>query len=552
MITTRKVAAVGFALTMILSSGPSAWADDPSPAPSGAETQEEELDKEGDAWRVRPNAAADGASRNYFVVKAEPGASIADVMVVENLSERAQTLEIYGQEAVLTPDGKYSAPPGRAAEGSFGEWIVPTKETVTLEPLKSAEIPFTISVPAGATPGDYDGAIFTARQAPTVQDGEQMVLDLRVGVRIHLRVLGEVAPSLEVSNVTAVRLAPWWNPLPASTGMSFTVTNAGNVRVTAKATAEVVADYIFRKDRRTAMTSAMTPELLPGSSAVFSAESVETSGAWAQGPVFAGLWEFGKQTYTVYLVNGQVPESDITAPTAKVTIEVWRIPWIPAALAAFILLLIIRGLLRLIFRKSLARRRRRRDALQEWKRQVKSAKKRGVAPPPKPAAAMKKPPEAGPEAKPDEVVPAAKPEPPAAKPPEAAPATAAPAEAKTGGEPEAAPPEIPPTRARGRHAADVQAEPEGPPATSPEAAPGTPPENLPAVPPEVPPATPPEAAPVVPPKDPPAVPPKDPPVAPSEATPPEAAPIIPPTTSPEAPPGTPPATSPEAPPEPQP
>jgi len=342
----------GFATT-------SARADEPTPqgqaaSPSGALSDESM--RQANAWRVRPAPSTSGESRNYFVLEADPGAAIADVMVVENLSGEAKTLQVYGQEALLTPDGKYSAPAGRPIEGSFGKWISPSVETVTIEPYATVEVPFTIAVPQGATPGDYDGAVFTTLSEPTDQNGKQVVLDFRVGVRVHLRVKGDLGPRLEISEVTPVRLTPWWNPFPADVGVSFKVTNTGNVRISGKVVTGVVADYLWRKERQSGLDSVESPELLPGSSIVFSAEPVAESGAWAQGPHFTGLWEFGKQTYTVHVVNAKVPNSDVYVPSVQATAEVWMIPWIPLGILVLILLVTARWGFRKIFAARIERR----------------------------------------------------------------------------------------------------------------------------------------------------------------------------------------------------
>jgi|GEM_PF-365241 len=333
-----------------------------TPAASESTASQDEPAREASAWRVSPIVSTAGEFRNYFILDADPGDAIADVLVVENLSSEPRELQVYGQEARLTPDGKYSAPPGRAVEGSFGTWIRPSVDTVTVEPYAKVEVPFSIAIPQGATPGDYDGAVFTTLASPADQGGEQVVVDFRVGVRVHLRVAGDVAPGLEVSDVEPVRLTAWWNPLPADVGVSFTVTNTGNVRVTGRAVSEVVADYVWRTERQSGIDSVETPELLPGSSVVFSAEPAEGASVWAQGPYFTKLWGFGKQSYTVRIVNAEVPNSDTQVPSVAATAEIWVMPWIPLAVVLIALVLLVRRGYRRIFAVRIARRRAAREA----------------------------------------------------------------------------------------------------------------------------------------------------------------------------------------------
>ncbi|MER5441002.1 hypothetical protein [Streptomyces sp. NPDC002790] len=70
-----------------------------------------------------------------------------------------------------------------------GAWIRFAEESVKIPARTRAEVPFTVSVPAGATPGDHPGAV-VARVAGR---------DAAVGV--HLRVSGPTLSALTVENV---------------------------------------------------------------------------------------------------------------------------------------------------------------------------------------------------------------------------------------------------------------------------------------------------------------------------------------------------------------
>lgn len=320
-----------------LAIAPAAAIASAAPSAPGAESGDDGDSRLANAWRVSPAPDEEGAFRNYFILEAEPGSSVSDIMVVENLSAEPKTLEVYGQEALLTADGKYSARPGRPEPGTFGTWIAPSQSSVTVPPYGKVEVAFTVSVPVGAAPGDYGGAVFTSLSAPADQDGQQVVVNYRVGVRLHLRVPGEVKPSIAITDLKAVRLAPWWNPFPAEVGLSFTVTNTGNVRLSGKVVSEAVVSYLWRTERRSGLDTVETPELLPGASVVFSAEPVTAGEGWARAPYFTGFWDFGKHTYTVRVVNTKIPYSDELVPASVVTIVVWRVPWLLIGIIAAVL-----------------------------------------------------------------------------------------------------------------------------------------------------------------------------------------------------------------------
>lgn len=249
-MTTRLLALAAVALASLGGSLPSAI--EPSTAEPAA----------GATWQVRP-ADADGQSRATFEASLDPGARSADSIVITNLGTTPLTLDLTSADMITTPSGDATLA-GDDATPLAADWVTLSAGDVVLQPSESAEVPFTIAPPANAEPGDYAVAIVASLAVPvTDEDGQQAVLDTRVGARLYLRVLGELRSDLEISSVTVDRDAAWWNSLPASATTDFVVTNRGTVRLDASAVVTLTGPFGWELGRTTEIE---LPQLLPGES----------------------------------------------------------------------------------------------------------------------------------------------------------------------------------------------------------------------------------------------------------------------------------------------
>ena len=105
-------------------------------------------------------------------------------------------------------------------------------------------LPFRITVPANAAPGDHGAAIVavlsTIGKNPK---GENVRLDQRVASRIYLRVNGPLHPGLRIEGLS-VSYHRSLNPLHGgSATVRYTVHNVGNVRLAAKQAVSVTGMF---------------------------------------------------------------------------------------------------------------------------------------------------------------------------------------------------------------------------------------------------------------------------------------------------------------------
>ncbi|GAA1643886.1 WxL protein peptidoglycan domain-containing protein [Actinoplanes couchii] len=215
-------------------------------------------------WSVAPSGPEGPNGRAALDYKLDPGATVSDHVAVTNHSTQPLTLRLYPNDAFTTAGGGFDLRAGNAAATDAGAWITLGQERLTLPASSRVIVPFTVTVPANATPGDHAaGVVASLVAAGTDAAGNQVSVDHRVGTRVYLRVAGPLNPSLAVTEVR-VEAATSWNPLrlPRVTA-DLTIANPGNVRLTGALSARVTGPFgLGARDS----APVAVPEILPGGS----------------------------------------------------------------------------------------------------------------------------------------------------------------------------------------------------------------------------------------------------------------------------------------------
>ncbi|KOG91713.1 hypothetical protein ADK38_01645, partial [Streptomyces varsoviensis] len=94
---------------------------------------------------------AGASGRPYFYLEGAPGTVLTDKISITNPGARPRTVRLRGTDA----DGAES----RGGAGDAGAWLSLASKTVEVPPHTRADVPFTVTVPADAVPGDHPGAI---------------------------------------------------------------------------------------------------------------------------------------------------------------------------------------------------------------------------------------------------------------------------------------------------------------------------------------------------------------------------------------------------------
>ncbi|MFF5218829.1 hypothetical protein [Micromonospora sp. NPDC000442] len=286
-------------------------------------------------WAVQPADARGPDGRRWIEHTLDPGVVLTEHLAVRNFGDAPVVFALQAADGYLTDKGRFNMLTSGQESVDGGTWIT-LPETVTVGAKQTTVVPFTISVPQDATPGDHPAGV----AATVTSTGGTVAVQSRVGFRVMLRASGTVTAAVAVEDLT-VRYERSWNPF-ASGGvhLTYTARNNGNAAVTGDGTVRV--GELFGLAGRNASTD--VPELLPG------------DGRQVEAHV-GGIWGLGRLTTTVEVtpavVSGEPAGAEVRPTTTTVT--VWTVPWPQLALG------VLFGVLLLGWR-TITRRRRRQLA----------------------------------------------------------------------------------------------------------------------------------------------------------------------------------------------
>ncbi|OLT10596.1 hypothetical protein BJF78_28565 [Pseudonocardia sp. CNS-139] len=174
----------------------------PAPAQDGTVT-----------WAVQPADTEGPDGRVSFRYELDPGGVVADNVIVTNYSEVDVDFRLYASDGVTTPSGAFDLLPGSRPPVDAGSWVTLAETSVRLGPRQARIVPFTVTVPPNATPGDHPAGIVAA--VGDTAGATDVTVERRVGARVHLRVGGELAPRLDVSALDVGYGGGWRPDAPA-------------------------------------------------------------------------------------------------------------------------------------------------------------------------------------------------------------------------------------------------------------------------------------------------------------------------------------------------
>lgn len=279
---------------------------------------------------IEPASTGGGIKRSSFNYTLTPGDSQTDSVVVSNLGDASQNVRVYLANAFTTASGKIGVKANESAKEDPVGWVNYTSKlgngVIQIPAKTSKTIPFTITVPPDAAPGDY--AIGLAA-VPVVdplaaQPGQNnLTVVTAVATLLRLKVDGPLLPVVQIANLAAdatPALVPGTDG--GTTSVSFQVVNAGNQSF--KATVNITETDALGNDMYSYPPIQLN-EMLPGS-------AVPVDVGWPDAPS----------------VRGAVKVEVTTDTTATVVRKAsfWSIPWgfVGIILGALIVLELLRRL----------------------------------------------------------------------------------------------------------------------------------------------------------------------------------------------------------------
>ncbi len=259
------------------------------------------------SWAVRTASNDFGSGRANYGYTVNPGGRVEDALVVVNHGTTPLRLAVYAADAFTDEAGRLDLVAEDAKSTRVGAWVRTDRPDVTVRPGGSVKVPFTLTVPHDAAPGDYMGGIVTSPA-----DGDDT--GRRLGIRIRLRVGGALEPKLAVRDLR-VRYSGTVHPFgKGDATVTYTLHNTGNTILTARQTVSLSGPFGVMTARAGHIDD--SPALLPGQT-------------WKVTVPVRGVAPALRSTGTVTLVPLLTDASGSVAPLAgaKTTAHAWTVPW---------------------------------------------------------------------------------------------------------------------------------------------------------------------------------------------------------------------------------
>jgi len=312
----RRISFAAFALLVVFGI--------PTVASSAAHAAEDDV-----TWTVRTASNDFGAERSSYRYTVNPGSTVEDALVVVNHGDTALDLGVYAADGYTTDSGQFDLVVGGAKSVAVGTWVRSSVDRISVGPGETIEVPFAVTVPRDAMPGDYGGGIVTSLVQTDAIEG--INVDRRLGIRIALRVSGDLAPSLAVENMQ-VTWDGGLNPFAGGDAtVSYTIHNTGNTMLSAQQTADVAGPFGWLPTGTA--TIAAIPQLLPN-------ETWEVTASLRDVPAMFLL----TATATVTPVVTDASGSTTALAPIVASANGWAAPWGLLLLIAAVAALVIVGL----------------------------------------------------------------------------------------------------------------------------------------------------------------------------------------------------------------
>ena len=333
-----RLGATRFVALFVAIAAPLLGAANASAAPASTSTTTPKANNQIiDSWALTPTGTDpnEPGSRPNFSYTLAPGATVKDSLTVWNYGNVQLTFHIYATDAFNTPSDGFDLLAADKQARDVGAWVKISQSYLTLPASSKASLPFTLHIPANATPGDHAAGIVAASQTSAINNGGKIALDRRTGSRVYLRVSGPVTPALVVEHLASVYHASV-NPLGGTLDVAYTVRNNGNVRLGAQQ--KVTISDVFGKV--TSKQPPNLPDLLPGNAVTIRERFTG---------VAATLRVSTKVKLTPFVPKESGQKLAGALPTTSASVGTWAIPW------TILLVLVVLAVVIVIARRRSAR-----------------------------------------------------------------------------------------------------------------------------------------------------------------------------------------------------
>lgn len=266
------------------------------------------------SWAIVTAANTFGSGRQNYSYTLNPGGHLNDGVVVVNHGRTPLNVAVYAADAFTNGRGQLDLVTKAQTSTGVGAWVHTDRPHLTIPPGETVEVPFTVTLPENVASGEYVGGIVTSLAQVNEGNTTTTNVDRRVGIKILLRVGGELKPALSMEDLH-VRYSGTPNPFgKGDATVTYTIHNTGNAILGARQTVAISGPFGHLTVHAGRIDD--SPQLLPGD-------------RWKVSIPVHGVAPALNLTGTVTVVPLRTDASGSTAPlaAAETTTHAWTVPW---------------------------------------------------------------------------------------------------------------------------------------------------------------------------------------------------------------------------------
>ena len=214
---------------------------------------------------------------------------------------------------------------------AMAKWIKVDTKPLVIAPGARAMVPFSINIPADASPGGHFGTVVFATQPP--DDPGVVTIGSQVGVLIMMRVNGDIKEAGSITEFGFAKPKPWYNYLPVDFFVRFE--NSGNVHL--RPTGNLFITDMTGRQVASIMINPEFRSILPKSIRKFTFNWTKKEGGEKQSALWNEWHNFAIGRHKAQLVMLYGTENKMVS--GNLAFYVW--PWRLICIALGILLLIL-------------------------------------------------------------------------------------------------------------------------------------------------------------------------------------------------------------------
>jgi len=138
------------------------------------------------------------SEKNWFILNGKPGQKLTDSFRITNTSTEVIYTKFEAKDSKILEDGSFTIIAENEKNQNAGTWLNLDINTIAIEPKKSSQIPFSITIPKDAKDGEYAAGIAVYETEP---DNNNIKVIVRKGLRTYVAVGQDFKLDTEVSNL---------------------------------------------------------------------------------------------------------------------------------------------------------------------------------------------------------------------------------------------------------------------------------------------------------------------------------------------------------------